>query len=227
MKTSNQLKPQFKQQWQWADPFAARLKVREGAKLSLILSGVLTVLIGSVDGAIATPHPHKPLKFQTNSSSSESLSLGPLTAQRPNPSPAGAAPSTASDSDIEEINTSITQDYTPAIVYLPDPNTQELVPQSVLVTADEPVAGAVTQIVESYEGQDVGITGYEVNIDEAAQEAEINFSVNHPRGARAFQSLSSANQYCLFEAIRETLLTQPSYGIQQVIFQANSVGFDI
>lgn len=129
--------------------------------------------------------------------------------------------------DIEEINTSITQDYMPAIIYLPDPNTQELVPQSVLVTADEPVAGAVTQIVESYEGQDVGITGYEVNVNEAAKEAEINFAVSNPRGGRAFQSLSSANQYCLFEAIRETLLTQPSYGIQQVIFQANSVDFDI
>jgi hypothetical protein len=136
-----------------------------------------------------------------------------------------ANPDTAPD--IEEINTSITQDYAPAIVYLPDPNTQELVPQSVLVTADEPVAGAVTQIVESYEGQDVGIMGYEVNVNEVAKEAEINFAVNNPRGGRAFQSLSSANQYCLFEAIRETLLTQPSYGIQQVIFQANSVDFDI
>lgn len=133
----------------------------------------------------------------------------------------------AETADIEEINTSITQDYMPAIVYLPDPNTQELVPQSVLVTADEPVAGAVTQIVESYEGQDVGITGYEVNVNEAAKEAEINFAINNPRGWRAFQSLSSANQYCLFEAIRETLLTQPAYGIQQVIFQANSVDFDI
>lgn len=136
-----------------------------------------------------------------------------------------ANPDTASD--IEEINTSITQDYAPAIVYLPDPNTQELVPQSVLVTADEPVAGAVTQIVESYEGQDVGITGYEVNVNETAKKAEINFAVTNPRGGRAFQSLSSANQYCLFEAIRETLLTQPAYGIQQVIFQANSVDFDI
>ncbi|MBF2086350.1 hypothetical protein [Thermoleptolyngbya sp. C42_A2020_037] len=150
--------------------------------------------------------------------------LGTASRAIANPETVPNAPDAA---DIEEINTSITQDYMPAIIYLPDPNTQELVPQSVLVTADEPVAGAVTQIVESYEGQDVGITGYEVNVNEAAKEAEINFAINNPRGGRAFQSLSSANQYCLFEAIRETLLTQPSYGIQQVIFQANSVDFDI
>lgn len=173
--------------------------LRQTARFSLVAASALALLLGTTHRAIANPD---------------------TTAD-----PADAAHIDAAD--IEEINTSITQDYVPAIVYLPDPNTQELIPQSVLVTADEPVAGAVTQIVESYEGQDVGITGYEVNVNEAAKEAEINFSVNNPRGGRAFQSLSSANQYCLFEAIRETLLTQPSYGIQQVIFQANSVNFDI
>jgi len=163
-------------------------------------------------------------RFSLTAASVLTVLLGTASRAIANPDMAADNASTA---DIEEINTSITQDYVPAIVYLPDPNTQELVPQSMLVTADEPVAGAVTQIVESYEGQDVGITGYEVNVNEAAKEAEINFAINNPRGGRAFQSLSSANQYCLFEAIRETLLTQPSYGIQQVIFQANSVDFDI
>ncbi|WP_277772887.1 hypothetical protein [Thermoleptolyngbya sichuanensis] len=165
-----------------------------------------------------------PVRFSLVAASALTLVIGAANRAIANPE---IAPSATDADDIEEINTSITQDYMPAIIYLPDPNTQELVPQSVLVTADEPVAGAVTQIVESYEGQDVGITGYEVNVNEAAKEAEINFAVNNPRGGRAFQSLSSANQYCLFEAIRETLLTQPSYGIQQVIFQANSVDFDI
>ncbi|WP_205370819.1 hypothetical protein [Thermoleptolyngbya sp. PKUAC-SCTB121] len=165
-----------------------------------------------------------PVRFSLVAASVLTLVIGAANRAIANPE---LAPSATDADDIEEINTSITQDYMPAIIYLPDPNTQELVPQSVLVTADEPVAGAVTQIVESYEGQDVGITGYEVNVNEAAKEAEINFAVNNPRGGRAFQSLSSANQYCLFEAIRETLLTQPSYGIQQVIFQANSVDFDI
>ncbi|HIK39427.1 hypothetical protein [Thermoleptolyngbya sp. M55_K2018_002] len=165
-----------------------------------------------------------PVRFSLIAASALTLLVGAANRAIANPE---LAPNATDADDIEEINTSITQDYMPAIIYLPDPNTQELVPQSVLVTADEPVAGAVTQIVESYEGQDVGITGYEVNVNEAAKEAEINFAVNNPRGGRAFQSLSSANQYCLFEAIRETLLTQPSYGIQQVIFQANSVEFDI
>jgi len=126
-----------------------------------------------------------------------------------------------------EIDTSITREYEPVTIYLPDRDTQELVPQSVLVATDAPVTMAVNQIVDQYEGQDVGITSYEVSVNEQEREAEIDFEVDHPRGGDAFQSLSSANQYSLFEAIRETLLTQPVYGIDEVIFQANDTTFDI
>lgn len=126
-----------------------------------------------------------------------------------------------------EIDTSITREYEPATVYLPDPVTQELVPQSVLVDAEEPVAGAVDQILQNYEGQDIGITGYDVVVDATANEAEVSFDIEHPRGAAAFQSLSSANQYSLFEAIRETLLTEPMYDVEEVIFTANGTAFDI
>lgn len=126
-----------------------------------------------------------------------------------------------------EIDTSITREYEPAVVYIPDPDTQELVPQSVLVTVDAPAVMAVDQIVQAYQGQNVGIQGYEVNVDTERREAAINFEVDHPRGSDVFQSLSSANQYSLFEAIRETLLTQPMYGVDEIIFQANNDTFDI
>lgn len=126
-----------------------------------------------------------------------------------------------------EINTSVSRDYEAAIVYLPDPETQQLEPQSVLLTTDQPVEGAVNQIMQSYEGQDMGIRGYEVEVDSTEHEAEINFNVEHPRGADVFQSLSSANQYVFIEAIRETLLTEPTYEIDEVIFMANGVALEI
>jgi hypothetical protein len=139
-----------------------------------------------------------------------------------------AVPNTTPNSSSRpEIDTSVSREYEPAVVYLPDPQTQQLVPQSVLLQADEPVVGAVNQIMQSYQGQNVGIEGYEVNVDSEAHQAEINFNVNNPRGARAFESLSSANQFVIFEAIRETLLTQPVYSINQVIFLTNGVSFDI
>jgi hypothetical protein len=127
----------------------------------------------------------------------------------------------------QDIDSSIVRDYEPATVYLPDPQTQQLVPQSVLVTADEPAAGAVAQIMQAYQGQDVGIRDYEVSVNDATHKADINFNINNPRGARVFESLSSANQYSLFEAIRETLLTQPIYSVNDIIFRANGIAFDI
>ncbi|MBE9177889.1 hypothetical protein IQ268_04735 [Oculatella sp. LEGE 06141] len=126
-----------------------------------------------------------------------------------------------------EVDTSVTRDYEPAIVYIHDPETHELTPRSVLVGSEEPVEGAVDQIMQSYEGQDVGIRGYEVSVDSAENEAAINFNIENPRGGNALQSLSSANQYSLFEAIRETLLTQPMYEIDEVNFLANGSQVDI
>ena len=127
----------------------------------------------------------------------------------------------------QEIDGSLIRTYEPATIYLPDPVTRELVPQVVPVAVDQPVATAVGQIVDAYEGQDIGIQGYEVVVNEPAQSAQIDFNLQNDRGIAAFQSLSSSNQFVLFEAIRETLLTQPNYAVTDIIFSANGEAFDI
>ena len=66
-----------------------------------------------------------------------------------------------------------------------------------------------------------------MSVNPQEREAEVNFELEPNQSSEAFQSLSSANQYSLFEAIRETLLTQPMYGVDKVIFQANDSTFDI
>lgn len=144
-----------------------------------------------------------------------------------NPASTDATQGAIAQTTTPDIDTSVTREYEPAVIYVPDPNTQELVPQSVLVPSDAPATMAVGQIVEAYEGQDVGITGYEVSVNSQEREAEVNFELEPNQSSEVFQSLSSANQYSLFEAIRETLLTQPMYGVDEVIFQANDSVFDI
>lgn len=126
-----------------------------------------------------------------------------------------------------EVDSSLTRTYEPATVYLPDPATWRLVPQVIPVAVEQPVAGAVGQIIQSYQGQEMGITGYEVTVDAPEHLARIDFDVTHEQGVDAFQSLSSANQVALFEAIRETLLTQPFYSIDEIIFSANGKLFEI
>jgi hypothetical protein len=127
----------------------------------------------------------------------------------------------------QEIDGSLIRTYEPATIYLPDPVTRELVPQVVPVAVDQPVATAVSQIVDSYQGQDIGIRSYEVVVNEPMQSAQIDFNLQSDRGTDAFLSLSSSNQFALFEAIRETLLTQPNYQVTDIIFSANGEAFEI
>jgi hypothetical protein len=128
---------------------------------------------------------------------------------------------------VSEIDTSISRDYEPATIYIHDPITHQLLPHTYFVAADQPVVAAVEQIMQSYKGQTTEIQDYDVDVNPIAHEVAINFTVDHPRGARIFQSLSSASQYSLFEAIRETLLTEPAYDINEVIFEANGKSFEI
>ncbi len=126
-----------------------------------------------------------------------------------------------------EIDSSLTRTYIPTTIYLPDPDTYRLIPQTVPVDSNAPVAGAVGQIINSYEGQDIGIEGYNVAVDQPNQIARVNFDIDSERNGREFYSLSSANQVALFESIRETLLTNPDYQIDEIIFSANGESFDI
>ncbi|MEO1208832.1 MAG: hypothetical protein AAFX78_04740 [Cyanobacteria bacterium J06638_20] len=195
------------------------------AAVLILLMSVGMGVVG-VSAAIASSErsaPSKVIALNTNVTTTEARTETSANEA----SPQTVAQSVEPASTPTEIDTSITREYEPVTIYLPDSTSQELVPQSVLVTTDAPVTMAVNQIVDQYEGQDVGIMGYEVNVDTQAREAAINFEVNDPRGEDVFQSLSSANQYSLFEAIRETLLTQPVYGIDEVIFQANDTPFNI
>lgn len=124
-------------------------------------------------------------------------------------------------------NSQADRSQVPAIVYLPDVQLQRLAPQEVAVAANRPVTDAVGKILQAYRGQNVGIAGYNVKINPSTHEARINFIIKDPRGAEVFESLSGANQYALFEAIRQTLLSQSVYNIDQITFTANGKPFDI
>ena len=128
---------------------------------------------------------------------------------------------------VTQSGNSANQNRLSAIVYLPDVQLQQLAPQSIIVGANQPVKDAVGRILQAYQGENVGIKGYEVRINPSTHEARINFIIDNPRGAEVFESLSGANQYALFESIRQTLLSQSVYNIEQVTFTANGKAFEI
>jgi hypothetical protein len=73
-----------------------------------------------------------------------------------------------------------------ATVYIHNATTHELVPQTMAVDSQGPVAAAVGEIMRSYQGQDIGIQGYQVTVDGNTHQATISFDIDNPRGAEAF-----------------------------------------
>jgi len=137
------------------------------------------------------------------------------------------SPSVATTIPTAEKDNSIANNYQSATIYLPDPQTQQLISRDTLVVADRPIVSAVSQIIQGYRGQNICIHNYDVKVNAIAREVEINFQSDRPQAALELQSLSSNNQLALFEAIRQTLLTQPAYNIKQVNFTVRGTNLDI
>ncbi len=134
--------------------------------------------------------------------------------------------STRSIAETSTENTTISDKYLSATIYVLDSQSLELVPRQVKVEADRPAASAVKQILQAYHGQDIGIKDCDVTINPITKEALINFKISNPQGSNAFHTLSSKNQLVLFEGIRETLLNQPMFKIKNISFSANGVSLD-
>lgn len=134
--------------------------------------------------------------------------------------------SSRSVAEIPADNTTLSDKYLSATIYVLDSQSLELVPRQVQVEADRPAASAVKQILQAYHGQDIGIKDCEVTINPVTKEAIINFKISNPQGTTAFHGLSSKNQLVLFEGIRETLLNQPMFKIKNISFSANGVSLD-
>jgi hypothetical protein len=100
-------------------------------------------------------------------------------------------------------------------LYTSDSQCQELVPQTVPVSAEEPVAGAVGKIIEERGSADFNLTGYRVSVNDGVATVDLRIAPNSPR---QFVSLSSCEQFALFGSLRKTLLSNSQWGIKNVRF---------
>jgi hypothetical protein len=206
------------------------MKVRSILVTAAIATSLSPVVGGTLWGSNSFAHAETapvqaPVQAPAQAPAQAPVQSVPTQPTPEQPTPESIAPVQPEDAP-REVDSTVSRDFKPATIYIHDPATHQLVERVAMVAADQPVVGAVTQIMNSYEGQDVGIRGYDVRVNKGAKKAEINFKVESPRGEKALQSLSSANQYAIFEAIRETL-EQPDYQVRQVIFLANGKSIDI
>ncbi|MGB3641179.1 MAG: sporulation/spore germination protein [Rivularia sp. (in: cyanobacteria)] len=100
-------------------------------------------------------------------------------------------------------------------LYTSDLQCQELVPQKVAVSANEPVKDAVGKIIASKNTADINISNYRVNVNSGV--ATVDFRIP-PDSPRQLVSLSSCEQFTLFNSIEKTLTSNPKWNIKNVRF---------
>jgi len=100
-------------------------------------------------------------------------------------------------------------------LYTSDTECQKLIPQQVLVSAEEPIKNAVGKILEQIDTSDFSLSGYRVSVKNGVATVDLRIS---PRSKRQLVSLSLCEQFALFGSIRKTLTSNVQWKIKQVRF---------
>lgn len=96
-----------------------------------------------------------------------------------------------------------------------DSQCQELVPQKVSVTAEEPMESAVGKIIQQHDSADFNLSGYRVSVKDGVATVDLRLS---PNSQRQFTSLSSCEQFALFGSLRKTLMSNSQWKVKDVRF---------
>lgn len=154
-----------------------------------------------------------PTTTPTNSASSPTPRQIPSVAQLREKSPNQESPkeNTPSSSTSKTVNGKTTN----VTMYTSDTQCQELIPEKVLVPAEEPVTNVVGKIIEKRDTSDFSLSGYRVNIKNGIATVDLRIS---PESKRQIASLSSCEQFALFGSLRKTLTSNAQWNIKEVRF---------
>jgi hypothetical protein len=102
-------------------------------------------------------------------------------------------------------------------IYKADDQCVNFLPEEIQVEGDRPMMAAVGKVLENQGSGDFDLSGYRVMVDEATGVATVDLRMN-PGSTRKLVSLSACEQFALFGSLRETLVQNPEWNIQEVRF---------
>ena len=157
------------------------------------------------DASTLSPTPN-PEKLETQKSQTK-----PLTPESPSPEKSPiSTPRKIAAAPTNPLKRTIN-----ATLYTSDAQCQKLVPQKVELPANTPIESAVGKIIEKQDSGDFNLSGYRVNLKNGV--ATIDFRLS-PNSQRQLSSLSSCEQFALFNSVRTTLTSNPEWKVKDVRF---------
>lgn len=159
------------------------------------------------------------------SPSPPSVSESPLpavpspTSPPPSPTPIPVpTPSAAKQSPPRSTLNATAQKTILVNIYKPDNQCLELVPEKVAVAADQPIRGAIAEVIEDRDSADFSVANYQVKVNNNVATVDLQVA---PGSKRSFQSLSACEQMALFGSIQKTLTSHSGWNVQSVQFTQN------
>ncbi|MBD2203800.1 GerMN domain-containing protein [Calothrix sp. FACHB-1219] len=152
--------------------------------------------------AISSPSPSQTPSMAQFRAKSEDVQT-PTPTESPTDTPTPAESPTTSNQ---------TTDVT---LYTSDTQCQQLIPQKVPVSADEPVKAAVGKILEKRDSGDFSLSSYRINVKNGVATVDLRVA---PNSKRQIASLSSCEQFALFGSVRKTLTSNAQWKIKDVRF---------
>jgi hypothetical protein len=165
-----------------------------------------------------TPAPTTTSNIILSPSPSQTPSMAHLRAksedvETPTPTPTPQeSPTTSTPVATSPVATSKTTNVT---LYTSDVQCQQLIPQKVPVSANEPVEGAVGKILEQRDSGDFNLSSYRINVKNGVATVDLRVA---PNSKRQIASLSSCEQFALFGSVRKTLTSNAQWKIKDVRF---------
>ncbi|MBD2356607.1 GerMN domain-containing protein [Tolypothrix sp. FACHB-123] len=157
----------------------------------------------TTSASIPAPSPSQtPSMAQLRAKSEDVQTATPTPEASPTSTPTPTSPATSDK----------TTDVT---LYTSDVQCQQLIPQKVPVSANEPVKAAVGKILEKRDSGDFSLSSYRINVKNGVATVDLRVA---PNSKRQIASLSSCEQFALFGSVRKTLTSNAQWKIKDVRF---------
>ncbi|GAB4303875.1 MAG: hypothetical protein Fur0025_45410 [Oscillatoriaceae cyanobacterium] len=168
-------------------------------------------------GPVVSPSPGPPAKALTPVPSPKSGEGGIAPRPPVSPSPKALTPVPSPRGGEGGIVTPSPSQTVTVTIYKPDPLCQELIPEPVAVSVEDPIEAAVGKVLEARNSADFTVAGYRIDIDPSTGVATVDMRLT-PGSQRRFVSMSSCEQFALFGSLRRTLTENRQWGINEVRF---------
>ncbi|MEO0824596.1 MAG: sporulation/spore germination protein [Cyanobacteria bacterium J06639_16] len=181
---------------------------------SAILGGLLLLLSGCGSSTIAPEESTEPTPLSTPTAIAPSSE----DSAQDSPNDSRAALQTESPTTTPPINENTNSTGTvPVVIYRVNSTCNDFVAEPARVDADQALQGAVRQILSDQMQAEFGLAGFRVSVDADTQIATVDFRLS-PDSLRQFVSLSTCEQMALFGSLRQTLLQNSQWQVEEVEF---------